>query len=202
MSGSRIEINPRALDAVKDILRAAFRGEVAAMADVARERCPVKTGELRDSIQVTVEQSDAAGEIDRLEATSPHAAPVEFGSGRFPAEPFLRPALAGFSLGRVSDRASRAGLRVRISQATALVGGEFGAAAGGELGEILGIAAGESLGGPAGGYFGAAAGRRIGSHYGRRYGSRAGGNVGGVIHDRTSAEVRRIAADIMSAGKL
>uniref|UniRef100_I2Q2M9 Uncharacterized protein n=1 Tax=Desulfovibrio sp. U5L TaxID=596152 RepID=I2Q2M9_9BACT len=196
MPGSRVQINPGALGQIKDLLRDAFRTEMAFVEGVAKERCPVRTGFLRDSIQVTVVQSDGGAEVDRLEVTAPYAAPVELGTPSTRAHPFLLPALTTFNLRHVADRIARTGgLRVTVSQASSIIGGEIGAELGSQVGEIVGGAAGGLLG-PLGGTAGATAGRYYGGGWGRQAGARAGGHAGGVIYDRTSQKFRDIAGII------
>lgn len=204
MAGSRVQINPAVLGQVKALFRDAFHAEMVSVSGVAREHCPVRTGFLRDSIGVAVVRSDQSGEVERLEATAPYAVPVEFGTSHSIAYPFLRPAMATFKVQHVADRAARiGGLRVTVSQATSLIGGDLGSSLGGELGEILGMAAGETLGplgGTAGGYFG----RRVGSHYGRHYGSQAGAYAGGVIYDHAPTrllDITAIVADMVFNGQ-
>jgi HK97 gp10 family phage protein len=58
------------------------------VAQLAKELAPVKTGKLRDSIQVVRD-----GDLHyKVEATAPYAADVELGTANMEAEPFLFPA--------------------------------------------------------------------------------------------------------------
>lgn len=69
----------------------AVTATVESAADDARARCPVRTGELRDSIDGEVQ---SAGSVITavLGASADHALPVEFGTERMSAQPFIRPA--------------------------------------------------------------------------------------------------------------
>lgn len=58
------------------------------VAQLAKELAPVKTGKLRDSIQV-VKDGDL---YYKVEATAPYAADMELGTANMEAEPFLFPA--------------------------------------------------------------------------------------------------------------
>ena len=92
-------------------VRASTSAAGALIRDTAKELCPVRTGELRDSIDMTVEDT---GKTVRavVEASAAHADYVEFGTGRrgaespgagagpysptwpgMPAQPYMRPAL-------------------------------------------------------------------------------------------------------------
>lgn len=60
------------------------------LVEKARERVPVKTGDLRDSIKV----QKGEGDLNYLvQASAPHARFIEFGSLKTPARPFLGPAV-------------------------------------------------------------------------------------------------------------
>ncbi|MCH8322576.1 MAG: HK97 gp10 family phage protein [Proteobacteria bacterium] len=72
-------------DNIKDALRAGAQD----LAVRAKERVPVKSGELRDSI-VTLEGGEGMNYI--ISATAPHARFVEFGTRKTPARPFMVPA--------------------------------------------------------------------------------------------------------------
>ena len=65
------------------------RAYAQAVADLAEQLAPFETGELRDSIHV--EEGDRPGSY-RVVASAPHAAFVEFGTHKMPAQPFLNPA--------------------------------------------------------------------------------------------------------------
>lgn len=58
------------------------------VAQSARELCPVDTGALRDSIEVSVQGNSAV-----VSANTDYAAYVEFGTSKMPARPYLVPAL-------------------------------------------------------------------------------------------------------------
>jgi HK97 gp10 family phage protein len=70
-----------------DFVRAEVKG-VEIIADEARRLVPVDTGELQDSIEVIVE-----GNTVSLVAGTDHALPVEFGTIKMAAQPYMRPAL-------------------------------------------------------------------------------------------------------------
>lgn len=53
----------------------------------AQRNAPVRTGELRDSMQVEHE-----GNVSRVGFTAPHAGFVEFGTSRMASQPYLIPA--------------------------------------------------------------------------------------------------------------
>lgn len=68
-----------------------FRDLGDQIVDDAQRMAPVDTGELRASIQHRIE----GGDIDAtliVFSDADHAAAVELGSGRTPAQPYLRPA--------------------------------------------------------------------------------------------------------------
>lgn len=69
---------------VADVIEAAGN----AVADSARSVCPVRTGALRNSIEVTREGSCA-----RVSANTDYAAYVEFGTSKMAPEPYLVPSL-------------------------------------------------------------------------------------------------------------
>lgn len=54
----------------------------------AKQRAPVRTGALRDSIGGQVTSSSV-----NMTATVPYAAPVEYGTSRMQAQPFLHPGI-------------------------------------------------------------------------------------------------------------
>ncbi len=64
----------------------------AAAAQRARELCPVDTGRLRDSIRV-----ERDGNAARVSANTDYAAYVEFGTSKTAPQPYLIPAVLGFS---------------------------------------------------------------------------------------------------------
>jgi HK97 gp10 family phage protein len=89
-------INLSGLDKVEQLLAGPRLAEIVErrlnpVKDLAQEKAPVRTGELRDSAYVSVEVSGAtaSGEVG---FTANHAPPVEFGSQGREARPFLRPA--------------------------------------------------------------------------------------------------------------
>jgi HK97 gp10 family phage protein len=56
--------------------------------DDAKQRAPVRTGQLRDSIAV-----EGEGDAARVTVGAPHGVYVEYGTSRSPAQPFLWPAV-------------------------------------------------------------------------------------------------------------
>lgn len=56
----------------------------------AKLRCPVDTGNLRDSIKYRVDESEAAVIIGTNVEYAPY---VEFGTAKMQAQPYLRPAV-------------------------------------------------------------------------------------------------------------
>lgn len=60
--------------------------------NAARRLCPVDTGRLRASIQA-VRGKDAKGPYVDVGTNVEYAIPVEFGTDRMAAQPFLRPAM-------------------------------------------------------------------------------------------------------------
>jgi HK97 gp10 family phage protein len=73
---------------VRKLLRPVVLERATKLAETARRIVPVVTGELRDSIKVVPTRSVAA----RVIATAGHALPIEFGTERNNAHPFMRPA--------------------------------------------------------------------------------------------------------------
>lgn len=71
----------------KDVLRRSIRVESA-----AKRLAPVDTGRLRSSITHEL-ATDTQGLHGRIGTNVEYAPYVEFGTGRTPAQPFLRPAL-------------------------------------------------------------------------------------------------------------
>ncbi len=76
------------LDGINADLDAAFKAAAEAVADEAKNMCPVDTGMLRDSIEVSSEGMNAS-----INAGADYAAFVEFGTCKAAAQPFLVPAL-------------------------------------------------------------------------------------------------------------
>lgn len=72
----------------RDLLKRAIRVESA-----AKRACPVDTGRLRSSITHAVEQ-DGRGLVAIVGTNVEYALPVELGTFRMRAQPFLRPSLA------------------------------------------------------------------------------------------------------------
>lgn len=70
-----------------DLMRLGLRTQNA-----ARRLCPVDTGRLRASIQA-VKGKDGKGVYVDIGTNVEYAIPVEFGTDRMDAQPFLRPAL-------------------------------------------------------------------------------------------------------------
>ena len=71
-------------DGLKRHVQEAMRFEAEAMKNVARARCPVRTGRLRDSIYVKVRNW-----VIRLGAAVPYAVYQEFGTRRIRGSRFL-----------------------------------------------------------------------------------------------------------------
>lgn len=95
-SGAGITFYPEALaqllasengPVAKDLLRRVLRVERS-----AKQACPVDTGRLRASITHRLEQ-DSQGLYGLVGTNVKYALPVEFGTGRMAAKPYLRPAL-------------------------------------------------------------------------------------------------------------
>jgi HK97 gp10 family phage protein len=61
------------------------------LADTARDQCPVKTGRLRDSIEVDIHGDGLSATVS---ATAPYSAAVEHGTHKTSANPFMRRAMA------------------------------------------------------------------------------------------------------------
>lgn len=59
------------------------------VAEFARQYVPVDTGELQDSIEAVQDGMGA-----HVEAGTDHALPIEFGTSRMAAQPFMRPAVS------------------------------------------------------------------------------------------------------------
>lgn len=79
-------------EGVRDVMAAlnAANGDfMEGVADDARGRAPVKTGEFRDSIHVVRD-----GDTVDVVSDSDHAAFVEFGTSDTPAQPTITPAFA------------------------------------------------------------------------------------------------------------
>lgn len=72
----------------EDLLRRAIRVESA-----AKRACPVDTGRLRSSITHALER-DGRGLVAMVGTNVSYALPVELGTFRMRAQPFLRPSLA------------------------------------------------------------------------------------------------------------
>lgn len=62
------------------------------MAKIARRLAPVDTGALRDSIAVRLDRRSGTAAATAGDANVDYAAPVEFGTSRQPAQPFMTPA--------------------------------------------------------------------------------------------------------------
>lgn len=89
-----VELDPAAFAAfrVSPEIRADLETRTAKVEASARRRCPVKTGELRDSIFAEVRE--VSGQlVGDVGAEASYAPFVEYGHGETPAYPFLRPAL-------------------------------------------------------------------------------------------------------------
>jgi HK97 gp10 family phage protein len=75
---------------VKDKVMAMLEQMGQAVADKAKELCPVDTGQLKNSIGYTIVRSDMTVQIH---ADQSYAYFIEFGTRLMAARPFLRPAL-------------------------------------------------------------------------------------------------------------
>jgi len=113
---NRVVWNPNAVKALLKNKQVTERLEQLGdmVAERARQRVPVDTGELRNSIDTeTVTGKGGAPEV-RVVASAPHAMYVELGTERSRPRPFLRPALAFIRRG---SGGSDAGLsRVKASK--------------------------------------------------------------------------------------
>ncbi|MDB5350527.1 MAG: Bacteriophage HK97-gp10, putative tail-component [Planctomycetota bacterium] len=76
---------------VKHMLVAKLRAIGEGVADLAREKCPVRTGKLRDSIIYVVNEDELKVAIGATHFTARF---VELGTHDQAPEPYLRPALA------------------------------------------------------------------------------------------------------------
>ncbi len=89
--GISVKTNLSALDAIA-AAAADMSGVLDAgaqiVAEAARGACPVDTGRLRASIEVSADGNSAS-----VTAGAPYAAYVEFGTWKMAAQPFLTPAL-------------------------------------------------------------------------------------------------------------
>ena len=83
-------------------MAAVFGAAGEAVADAARELCPVDTGRLRDSIAVSADNNGA-----EISADTDYAAYVEFGTWKSAAQPFFVPALLN-SADKIAAAAARA----------------------------------------------------------------------------------------------
>ena len=68
------------------------RGIIESIAATARKLCPVKSGDLRDTIKVTTKGITVGNDT-----TVDYAADVELGTATRAANPFMRPAIEQFS---------------------------------------------------------------------------------------------------------
>ncbi|MGE4536545.1 MAG: HK97 gp10 family phage protein [Desulfovibrio sp.] len=90
----------RVMSRVQGAVDAEMREEVL---PEAKRLCPVKTGALRDSLEVGVERDGSR--IDAyLETDIPYAPYPEFGSHGRPGKAFMRGGAAVFDLQRVANR--------------------------------------------------------------------------------------------------
>lgn len=82
------------VNALEQAMQDAMDATAQAAADAARERCPVDTGLLPDSIYAQVDaRGGSARRTLTVGADAPYAQWVELGTSRAPAQPFLRPAV-------------------------------------------------------------------------------------------------------------
>jgi HK97 gp10 family phage protein len=99
--GTTVDVDARGF--TKGLERAVARIKITSTEDLtrfglgvqnrARELCPVDTGRLRSSIQ-SVAGTDRDGPFVEVGTNVNYAMPVEFGTSKAKAQPFLRPALA------------------------------------------------------------------------------------------------------------
>jgi len=99
-------------DNMKRDVQDAMRFEAEAMKNVARARCPVRTGRLRDSIFAKVEEWTV-----KLGATAPYAVYQEFGTRYVQPRRFLSNAVES-RMQSLVNRVSRA-IRQAIGEASA-----------------------------------------------------------------------------------
>lgn len=66
-------------------------GELAK--EYAKQRCPVRTGALRNSIDYSVENASTEGSV-KIVAGMPYWKYVEFGTSKMKAQPYLKPSIA------------------------------------------------------------------------------------------------------------
>lgn len=81
---------PQIAASIQPRVEAAMRSGAEAIAESAKARVPVLSGELRDAIHVDAQDEGyyvVAGDDDAF-----YGHMIEFGTSRFPAEPFLIPA--------------------------------------------------------------------------------------------------------------
>ena len=95
----------------KKLIAAAMQGleeSGGAIVDEARERVPVKTGRLKDSIGLATDEDALSVTV---KADTPYAKFVEFGTFKTPARPFFLPAVEHErpkTAGRVADAIKKA----------------------------------------------------------------------------------------------
>ena len=80
----------RALQGSPQAIDRGAKAYAEAVGDLAQQLAPVDTGELRESKEI--EPGDRTGAY-RVVFRAKHAAPVEFGTYKMSAQPFLTPAL-------------------------------------------------------------------------------------------------------------
>ena len=74
----------------------------------AKRLCPVKTGALRDSLEVGIER-DGTRITGYLETDKPYAPYQEFGSHGYPGKAYMRGGASVFDLQRVANRMKGSG---------------------------------------------------------------------------------------------
>lgn len=90
------------LQGVHDKLSSAIECGAQIAADAARNMCPVDTGTLKSSINVTGSDMSA-----RINADTDYAGYVEFGTSKTAPQPYLVPALIN-SAGAITEEIARA----------------------------------------------------------------------------------------------
>ena len=93
----KIELTDNSMLVTKKLEAAALRGltECGMVAEAyAKKLCPVKTGNLRNSITYTVRDSEYATYIG---TNVEYASYVELGTSKMTAQPYLKPAVTDYS---------------------------------------------------------------------------------------------------------
>lgn len=99
----------RAAGAIDDAVDAGAAFAAALVKARARDLVPVRTGRLRDSIEIERERRA----VYAVRAGAPYAGFVEFGTSRMDARPFMRPAVRDTRATALAELSKRAGLALR-----------------------------------------------------------------------------------------